>query len=624
MIVKEQDLTGKNLSNYKITERLGRGGMATVYKAHELSLNRIVALKVLSPRLSEDDAFIKRFHREAQAAAKLNHPGIVQIYAIGEEDGLHYFAMEYIKGTTLADIKKDEGIMDPAHAVSIIKQTAEALGEAHNVGLVHRDVKPSNIMIDATGRPKVTDFGIAYVSEAKTKLTSDGSIIGTPEYLSPEQCEGKTVDARSDIYSLGVTLYEILSGETPYEADTPVSMLVKIIQGTFKPLNEVNPNVPEPLQRVVDKMMQTNPAERFTDMASLSKALTDVEKALTGEAEPLAAVSPQTRPEHIPEAEEEREPEPIATNMESQFQKKKPRRAGPIIAAVLAVFILTGGLLALKIFVFDKQDKTTEPTPAAETVTVAQNEAPPAGEAEPGDPAEDSETPGDTEPPVEMTASDPQSEDTPPAETETTVETTEFTDGEAADPVAKQDPAARTVSPPAKTQAVSPSPKPTRLEATQPQATQSPPTQSKPVQSKPVKPKPVSKPRPAPRTMLVTTMGDENKADLITAFAQEIFSTGGFTVMDGPGLDNRNPAELARHHMTIVSKHMGTETLDFYGNSTQQHTMSLIIRAVDTRTGKVAAGPFTKIVKYTALNAEENLKEAIALLAARIKSTLKQ
>jgi serine/threonine-protein kinase len=281
MIVKEQDLTGKNLSNYKILDKLGKGGMATVYKAHELSLNRVVALKVLSPRLSEDTEFIKRFQREAQAAAKLNHSNIVQIYAIGEEKGIHYFAMEYIKGKTLAQIKNEEGILTAARAIPIIRQVAEALGEAHKVGLVHRDIKPSNIMIDASGRAKVTDFGIAFVAEAKTKLTREGSIIGTPEYLSPEQCEGKPLDGRSDIYSLGVTLYEMLSGKTPYEADTPVSMLMKIVQGNFLPLDQVNPNVPLPVQKMVEKMMQTDTQKRYTNVDELLESLQEVEKEIT-------------------------------------------------------------------------------------------------------------------------------------------------------------------------------------------------------------------------------------------------------------------------------------------------------------------------------------------------------
>lgn len=272
MISKDSDLIGKTIGNYKIISKLGSGGMAVVYKAHELSLNRIVALKVLSSHLSENNEFIKRFEREARAAAKLNHPNIIQIYAIGEEEGIHFFSMEYVKGKTLAQIIEEEKKLTYDKAIPIIIQTAEALSEAHKHGIVHRDMKPSNIMVNNNGTVKVTDFGIAYVSQ-ETKLTKSGSIIGTPEYLSPEQCEAKAIDNRSDIYSLGVTFYELLSGKTPYKADTPVSMLLEIVKGNFPPLNEVNPDVPKFIQKIVEKMMQTKPEDRFNNANELIESL---------------------------------------------------------------------------------------------------------------------------------------------------------------------------------------------------------------------------------------------------------------------------------------------------------------------------------------------------------------
>jgi len=272
MASKDSDLIGKTIGNYKIISKLGSGGMAVVYKAHELSLNRIVALKVLSSHLSENNEFIKRFEREARAAAKLNHPNIIQIYAIGEEEGIYFFSMEYVKGKTLAQIIEEEKKLTYDRAIPIIIQTAEALSEAHKHGIVHRDMKPSNIMVNNNGTVKVTDFGIAYVSQ-ETKLTKSGSIIGTPEYLSPEQCEAKAIDNRSDIYSLGVTFYELLSGKTPYKADTPVSMLMEIVKGNFPPLNKVNPDVPEFIQKIVEKMMQTKPEERFNTVNELIESL---------------------------------------------------------------------------------------------------------------------------------------------------------------------------------------------------------------------------------------------------------------------------------------------------------------------------------------------------------------
>ncbi|MCK5850556.1 MAG: serine/threonine protein kinase, partial [Kiritimatiellae bacterium] len=266
MIVEKLDLIGKQFGNYKIVGELGRGGMAIVYKADEQSLNRIVALKILSPKISDDETMVKRFQREAQAVAKLNHPNIVHIYAIGEEDGVNYFTMEYIKGRTLRQVRKQDGNVSLAKAIAYMIQTADALGDAHKAGLVHRDVKPGNVMVDSADRVKVMDFGLARVMQATTQLTVDGSFLGTPQYMSPEQCEGKDIDNRSDIYSLGVTFYELLTGKIPVEGDTPGSMLVKIIQGELRPIREVDPSIPEEVATVIHRMMQTQKEKRPRNM----------------------------------------------------------------------------------------------------------------------------------------------------------------------------------------------------------------------------------------------------------------------------------------------------------------------------------------------------------------------
>lgn len=275
-IVRSLNLTGEQFGNYKVIGELGRGGMAVVYKADELSLNRIVALKVLSPKISDDETMIKRFEREAQAAAKLSHPNIVHIYSIGEEDGINYFTMEYIKGKTLKEIREQRGAMAPDEAVGLIVQAADALSEAHEAGLVHRDIKPSNIMVDSAGRAKIADFGIAHMAQASAQLTMDGQFLGTPQYMSPEQCEGNPVDGRSDIYSLGVTFYEMLTGKSPYQADTPASILVKISRGELKPIQDAVPTMPKKICDIVDKMLQTDADDRFQDAKELVEALKEV------------------------------------------------------------------------------------------------------------------------------------------------------------------------------------------------------------------------------------------------------------------------------------------------------------------------------------------------------------
>lgn len=276
MTLSHRDLSGTQLGHFRLVKRVGSGGMADVYKAHEESLNRIVALKILSHRLSEEDEFIQRFSREAKAAAQLNHPNIVQIYSIGEQDGIHYFAMEFVEGETLSGAIKRLGPFAEDKALSIVQQVCLALSAAHRVGLVHRDIKPSNIMLGGDGSVKVTDFGIARVGDAQTKLTREGSIIGTPEYLAPEQCEGKVADARSDLYSLGVTLFEMLGGRTPFEADTPVGLIMKVMKGEGVSLQTLRPELSPEMADLVSKLMAHNPEERFESASEAAAAIRDI------------------------------------------------------------------------------------------------------------------------------------------------------------------------------------------------------------------------------------------------------------------------------------------------------------------------------------------------------------
>jgi len=576
MIVKEVDLTGKEFSNYKIIGKLGAGGMATVYKAHELSLNRMVALKVLSPRLSEDTDFIKRFHREAQSAAQLNHPNIVHIFAIGEEEGFHYFAMEYLKGKTLSVIKKEEGVLPSGRSISIIKQVAAALGEAHKAGLVHRDVKPCNIMIDDAGIAKVTDFGIAFVTDAKTKLTQDGSIIGTPEYLSPEQCEGKTVDGRSDIYSLGVTMYEILTGKTPYEADTPVSMLMKIVKGNFPPIGQVNPAVPEPVQKIVEKMMQTDPQNRYANADELLKDLQGVEKVLAVPGAPAAAGAAIKQPE----------PAAVTHSIEPHFQEKKKNSSVWSAVTVAAIIVLLmGGAFAAKVLYFDKKAGATKPSPAVESISTAavnSSETPAADSTtQPGQPIA-----------AEQTPSTSASDDSSPSPSSTSTSTS---------PISYTSPTSTSTS--------------TTPSTSTPTSTFTSPTSTQPALS-------VKKAGPASNSLVVSVLGDADRADMITAYVQAAFSRANFAVVDGPSMGNESLGGIARYHLVVTIKQMETTTLQYYGSTSEQYSLGLTMKAVETQGGKIAAGPFTRTVKYTALNAADNLKAAVAGLAAQLQKAL--
>ena len=259
----------ERIGHYSIVSELGRGGMGVVYKAHEDSLNRFVALKVLGKHLSEDETFVERFKREAQSAASLNHPNIVQVYAIDEFEGQHYFAMEYVQGASIQQMIKTQGSLDAVAAGRLILQAASGLGAAHGRGIVHRDIKPANLMVDERGLVKITDFGLALLAAGTTRLTATGMFMGTPGYLSPEQCLDEDIDQRTDIYSLGVSFYEMLTGITPLSADSPLALLRQIIDVEPKDVGELRPEVPEALRVILRKMMAKKPADRYADCAAL-------------------------------------------------------------------------------------------------------------------------------------------------------------------------------------------------------------------------------------------------------------------------------------------------------------------------------------------------------------------
>lgn len=267
------ELTGSSLGNYEIERILGKGGMGIVYKARQVSLNRMVALKVLYPDLARDASFVKRFHREALAVAQLDHKNIVQIYDIGEENGLHYFGMEYIKGQSLKEILAQKGFLNPATSLKIMAQAASALAHAHKFNVIHRDIKPSNIMVDQAGRVKVMDFGLAKVVSDMSEITQTGALLGTPKYMSPEQCRGEELDERSDIYSLGVVFYEMLTGKAPFSAPDNMSLMHKIIYESPPDIKALNPEVPRGLCDIVARAMSRNREKRYASARAFLKAV---------------------------------------------------------------------------------------------------------------------------------------------------------------------------------------------------------------------------------------------------------------------------------------------------------------------------------------------------------------
>jgi eukaryotic-like serine/threonine-protein kinase len=260
-------------NRYSLTHALGGGGMAKVYLAHDEVLDRDVALKVLREQFAEDGEFVERFKREAQSAAILSHPNIVQIYDRGTAgDGTSYIAMEYVPGGTIKEHASRSGPLTPETAVSLALQIAEALGAAHERGIVHRDIKPQNVLLTATEDAKVTDFGIARAASATT-ISQRSVVLGTASYMSPEQAMGDPATPKSDLYSLGVVLYEMLTGQLPYTAENPVAVSMKHVNEPLCPPRELNPQIPEGLNALVTKLLAKNPEGRYESATELAQDL---------------------------------------------------------------------------------------------------------------------------------------------------------------------------------------------------------------------------------------------------------------------------------------------------------------------------------------------------------------
>lgn len=306
---------GKKLGNYEITELIGKGGMAGVYKAHQPSMNRTVAIKIMSQQFTGDELFVKRFKNEAELIAQLEHAHILPVYDFGEEDGTLYIVMRYLPSGTLADRIAANG-MPLKDAVTIFVQIARALDYAHSRGVIHRDLKPGNILVDRQSNSFLSDFGIAKSLEQTRNLTGTGGVVGTPTYMSPEQGLGEPLDARSDIYALGVLLFEMLTGKIPFEADNAMAVMLKHINEVAPSPKSMNPSIPPQVEDVVLRALEKTPADRFASAGEMADMLENAYAVSIGVTPPhgqpvsamdgpatmpiAAAPSPQTMPAPVP------------------------------------------------------------------------------------------------------------------------------------------------------------------------------------------------------------------------------------------------------------------------------------------------------------------------------------
>ena len=379
------NLVGKTVGRYRIVARLGRGGMAEVYKAYQPGLDRYVAIKTLHSHLVEDGDFISRFEREAHAIGKLRHPNIVQALDFDREGDLYFMAMEFIDGPTLKDeLKARKGAQHPftlQEIGRIFSALCSAIDYAHSRGMVHRDLKPANVMINQQGQVVLTDFGIARIMGA-TQYTQTGALSGTPAYMSPEQGQGERADERSDIYSMGVMLYETVTGMVPYDADTPFAVIMKHINEPLPLPRVVNPNIPEAVERIILKAMSKNPDDRYQTAGEMARALREAIGIKPEDVNmPLTVVAPRPQIEEIshptgPITAEEKAATAAALGGDSTLSRRvdstavsAPARGAPVLPIVIGGAVIIFLILAVVVgIIFINRLSPSTPTVDAANV----------------------------------------------------------------------------------------------------------------------------------------------------------------------------------------------------------------------------------------------------------------
>jgi serine/threonine-protein kinase len=631
------------IGHYDIVAELGRGGMGVVFKGHEPALNRYVAIKMLAPALAHDEAVKERFLREARSMAALNDPHIIQIYYIGETDGQPYFAMEFVEGESLSTFLKREGRMHPEAAARAIYQTALGLATAHDKGVVHRDIKPGNLMLNGRGHIKIADFGIAYsTTDLSKKLTSTGEFVGTPGYLSPEVCTGQPVDIRSDIFSLGIVFFELLTGRMPFTDESPLGLMLEVVRAEIPDVRALNGEVDDGLQAVLKRMTEKDPAARYQDchelVADLARhpllaagntitarpVLSTAAQTMLAMKTPLPGVRAATPPPLVAADDlstrakgQTPPPAPLPPPVRASVLEAQAKRSGTgsgallAVAAVLLLAVLGGGAWAMRDRIpFLGGQVASSATMNVQGASVAVN--PPAA------PAPVVPPPAPPPPPVAVEPAVPAPSD-PSAPSHTGIAGPGALPPSATDAAQSLEPLLRMaeqVRAESERGASATRSDPPRVASTTPPREQAPPV------------------RPAgPPKIAVVAFGDPAVTGPAKQAVEEALMNRGFLVADTDALGDFARGDLPqilggapRHGVRAVvvvrAEPIGQQQLNYYGQSSTLYSATLTVRPYDVSTRSPLSAGIRAKVDFTSLNAEANTLEALEPDLPRVLGSL--
>ena len=616
----------EKIGQYTVLSQLGRGGMGVVYKGRDESLNRFVAIKVLTENLSEDPTFLQRFVREAQAAAALSHPNVVQIYFTGQdEEGHPYFVMEYVSGRSLDHVLRDEGRIDNPRASQLMLQAAQGLAAAHDLSIIHRDIKPANLILDDRGNLKIADFGLALPADAETRLTATGMFVGTPGYLSPEQCAGEKADHRTDIYALGITYYMLLTGTPPFRGESPLALIKQILDANPPDVTTVNPNIHPESRRILGKMIAKERADRYQDCHEL---VADLDNFLAGmgvrsmtaglatrqPSSPAALVamsaptmvvasSPATpRPADVtlPETPITSAPTSPAIPAPPPVRKQGLSSRTVLIAALLAFVLLAGGAVAaamygMKLF----RGGSAEPQQVAATpITAASVAASPAPSSNPPEESLLSQAFTVTASPTDESATNAASNPAPvsPAANQVPAQTVARSD---AQPAAREPRAAST-------RTVTPTPAPVRR---------------------------------ALSGVAVAAIGDPAVLGAVASVLRSEADTAGLDAVDAhslPSVEDMLQERVAVRDLIARLRDegyavlmlarveiTGQRELEFHGRRDIAYSSRVTVTAYDLATGRPFGTQQTGSMRYTSISVDSESQDVVAPLAREVAETIR-